>query len=189
MVSVSYFIAFIVIISRKPFFLFIHSFIHISFSLDLILSTSGEDSNQDCITMKRNCDKEILKVQRLQENVRNLTNKLECAWSDAWSIANAASVKLGYAATNSLEALPQFDTFNSLPRFVDVSSSSVWPVLYLYPQYNQIDINHGVNGEDMLVEHMASMFPEPDDGITYIHIYTYVHKNLYTSSSSFSSAV
>ena len=135
------------------------------------MSTAGEESNQDCITLKNNCDKEILRIEKLHADVRQMSERLEGAWCDAWNIATTCSVKLGYSATNSLEALPQFDSFTSLPRYGNnvesISSSSnppVWPVLYLYPQYNQIDINHGVHGEDMLVEHVAAMFPEEDDG-------------------------
>ena len=143
---------------------------------DIILSIPGEEKSQDCLTLKDNCDKEISKIEKLQADAKRLAERLERAWSDAWDIATKSLVKLGYAATSSLEALPQFDSFNSLPRnsVANLSSSEPllpgsnthWPVLYLYPQYNQIDINHGVDGDDMLVEHIASMFPEADDGTT-----------------------
>jgi hypothetical protein len=39
-----------------------------------------------------------------------------------------------------------------------------WPVLMLYPQYGQLDVVQGVGGGDMIVAHLAEMFPELEEG-------------------------
>ena len=44
-----------------------------------------------------------------------------------------------------------------------VKSSAAWPVVLLYPQYNQIDVIQGLDVNDMIAVHLAEMFPEYDD--------------------------
>lgn len=42
-------------------------------------------------------------------------------------------------------------------------SNICWPVLFLYPQHNKLDTIQGASADDMLVEHLAQMFPEEED--------------------------
>ena len=73
------------------------------------------------------------------------------------------SIVMGYASD---QQPPQFKEI--LPHIVTVSddieeTKVVWPMLILYPQYGQFDIIQGVGYDDMLVMHLAEMFPVIDD--------------------------
>ena len=38
-----------------------------------------------------------------------------------------------------------------------------WPIVFMYPQYNKLDVIQGARSEDMLAVHLAMMFPEFED--------------------------
>ena len=50
--------------------------------------------------------------------------------------------------------------------FVDPEEATQlrFPAIFLYPQHNQLDIIQGCGAENMLVDYLANMFPEIEDG-------------------------
>ena len=98
-----------------------------------------DGGNSECATLRDKSKLEIAKADKVLENVAKLKKDIENAWISAWKICESNGIKLGYTATNYLEALPQLDSFSALPR-LDQNEQPIWPVLFLYPQYNQIDI-------------------------------------------------
>ena len=69
----------------------------------------------------------------------------------------AGKVTAGYACANQQPA----QLHEILPHLVE--GRPAWPVLMLYPQYGQLDVVQGAGAADMVVAHLAEMFPEIDD--------------------------
>ena len=97
----------------------------------------------------------------------------ETRWMAAWDIITGAvgddgqraaatvgrkgKVIAGYACANQQPAQLQ----EILPHLAE--GRPAWPVLILYPQYGQLDVVQGAGAADMVVAHLAEMFPEIDD--------------------------
>ena len=79
-------------------------------------------------------------------------------------ICTEKGIRLGYSSVDVLSVLPKLEPFTSLPNYDKERQCELFPVVFSYPQYNQVEIIQGVAGEDMLVEHLANMFPEKDEG-------------------------
>ena len=58
---------------------------------------------------------------------------------------------LSPAPTQTRDMLPYLDDGDSW--------RSKWPVLWVYPQYNEFDVVCGVDLDDLLVEQLIQMFP------------------------------
>jgi len=45
-----------------------------------------------------------------------------------------------------------------------LSQEAVWSGIFAYPEYGQTDVVREMRAQDMLVDHLAVMFPEKGDG-------------------------
>lgn len=133
-----------------------------------------EPENAQILQLKSKCEQEIHSAKIIQNEVSAKLVMKENHWRTAWDIMNATGslrggkngagmVGVGYASAGQNPAQLQ----ETLPHYVTKSpggSASVgWPVLLLYPQYNQIDVIQGLVATDMLAIHLGEMFPELDD--------------------------
>ena len=98
-----------------------------------------DGGNGEAAFLVEKSNQELVKIAHVVENARRLRSELEGSWKSAYGIAEDIGVKLGYTASNYLDFLPQLSSVEKLPRR-DEEGQPIWPVLLLYPQYNQIDI-------------------------------------------------
>ena len=131
-----------------------------------------DKTNADLSALKVKCEEEISKLAAQKERANKAQKEVEAKWASAWEIAVSAGVTLGYTESATADALPQLDPLQALPRSVEEGSTTawggtsssgrdtVWPLLFLYPQYGQLDIVQASSAENMLAVHLADMFPE-----------------------------
>lgn len=119
-----------------------------------------------------------LKLQKVYDsNWKLLLNK----WLQTFHLAKTLGIKLSYFNHTPPEPLqlknvwPQYQ--GKLPLLPPISAKTsrallgeselvniTWPLLCLYPQYNQLDIIPDANITNMVAEYLAMMFPEPEEG-------------------------
>lgn len=145
----------------------------------LLSSAAGlavDPGNAQIIAIQDKCQQEVQKVQKkmdekkAEEAARRSVE--EQRWLTAWEIItgcvdesgarvkNGKSVAVGFASTDQQPAQLK----EIIPHLSEGRPS--WPVLMLYPQYGQLDVIQGVSAGDMVVAHLAEMFPELEDGYT-----------------------
>jgi hypothetical protein len=123
------------------------------------------------------------KLQKQKDLYSKTWNELKEKWLNCYLLGNhLLSVSFGYFSYLNPEPLqlkdvwPQYSgekndfqkliqSSNSKKASVneDVLSQIEWPILCLYPQYNQLDILPDCNVNSMIVEYLAMMFPEPEE--------------------------
>jgi hypothetical protein len=127
----------------------------------------GDNENMtDIIAFKEKCSTEVSKllVKKIEADAKLAQESTK--WNDAWQLCQANKVRLG-SHPQILESIKSIKTaFHNqsiIPYREEGSRDEKWPVLFLYPQYNEIDVVLGVDKSDMLVMHLAQMFPEIED--------------------------
>lgn len=133
-----------------------------------------EPENTQILQLKLKCDQEILNFKTIQNEVSAKITNRENHWRAAWDImsavssrkvekANAGSIGVGFASAGQNPVQLQ----ETLPHYIGEASTNIaevgWPVLFLYPQYSQIDVIQGLAATDMLAVHLGEMFPELAD--------------------------
>ena len=88
--------------------------------------------------------------------------EVEKKLTSVWTISQSLGVHLGYPPSSSN---PEPLQLRSIWPFEhdQVHGEYYFPLLFLYPQYNKFDIISEANVVDMLVEHLAVIFPEKGD--------------------------
>ena len=133
-----------------------------------------DPSNAQIASLKLKCHEELTKVQVELRKVTEKRREEEEHWTEAWglitgnssSVGSAkgrkgpAAVAVGYASASQQPAQLE----EVLPHVSLGTDRSIrWPVVFLYPQYSQIDVIQGVDASDMIAIHLAEMFPELAD--------------------------
>lgn len=127
----------------------------------------GENENMtDIISFKEKCGIEVTKLlaKKVEADEKLVREKLK--WADAWQLCQSNKVKLGHhqQILDSIKSIKNaFHNQSIMPYREEGSQDEKWPILFLYPQYNEIDVVLGVDKSDMLVMHLAQMFPEIED--------------------------
>jgi hypothetical protein len=123
------------------------------------------------------------KLQKQKDLYSKTWNELQEKWLKCYFLANnILSISLGYFSSLNPEPLQLKDVwphysgeksyFQKLIQSSNNKNTSVneeelsqieWPILCLYPQYNQLDILPDCNINSMIVEYLAMMFPEPEE--------------------------
>jgi len=134
-------------------------------ALDAALgSGGGGEPPKDILALLATCDKEQAKLQVLEENKARAIAEQEAKWQQAWDICASVGVKIAFV--NRLAQPEQLKQHGScMPFFDQEEGVAKWPLLFLYPQHNQLDVVQAADASDMLAEHLASMFPELEDGV------------------------
>lgn len=129
-----------------------------------------DPTNAEVVQIKEKCLTEIARresivAKRTAERVA-LCSELEASWL----IASQRHATLGSPhPTHPLQfenkiypSYQQVVMEEKAGTEVEVTTDC-WPMLCLYPQYNQIDVLHAVAGDELLVIVMSQMFAEPGD--------------------------
>lgn len=118
----------------------------------------------DLETVYKNATKEIAKEEALQKEKIVKRVKRVREWASVWDICEQSSVSAAFPQPRDQQQLqlksvfPHYD--EGLPQSVQ---SMRWPMLFLYPQYSELDVVQAASAEDMLAAHLALMFPELAD--------------------------
>lgn len=124
---------------------------------------SYDANNLDIISIKESCQTEITRQLAKEQLHKQELQKLEESWTTLWQMLQQLQIRVSYPSSADQ---PQ-QLKNYLPQIGasehEGELSVKWPVLFLYPQYNQIDLIEAVDSHDMLAEHLAVMFPEEDE--------------------------
>ena len=135
-----------------------------------VLGLISDPANIQILDLKVKCDEELEKSARLESALLLKQHDIELRWKASWSIISSLGdskdgkeirkVSVGHASASQnpaqlQEVLPHYST-----SLGTGAPEAAWPVLFLYPQYSQIDVIQGVTVTDMLALHLAEMFPE-----------------------------
>jgi hypothetical protein len=138
-------------------------------------------SSPDFIKLKKGCELGIRKEIRLQNEKLENISKLQENWKSIWntitdinhyinsthnnnsnnsisSLFQNPKIIVGYGMNEKVSQLK-----DAFPSFNFSENTGNWPILFLYPQHNQIDVIPDANIDLMLVEYLAQMFPELED--------------------------
>lgn len=120
------------------------------------------------------CDAEH-EQQRNQKSVSLATayDTMNANWQRVWQLAHQRDCKVALALPHSMAPEPtQLQTCWPALATMPVEEGSgrktvtvvTWPLLMLYPQYNQFDIIPDSQIDALLAEYLAMVFPEPEEG-------------------------
>lgn len=134
------------------------------------LGLKSDPTNSQILDLKVKCDEELEKSVRLESALLLKQHDIELRWKAAWSIMSTLGdsedgkkirqVSVGHASASQNPAQLQEVLPHYLTSLENGAPEVAWPVLFLYPQYSQIDVIQGVTVTDMLALHLAEMFPE-----------------------------
>ena len=102
---------------------------------------------------------ETLRREKIQKKVQRSKD-----WIEVWEICQQSSVSIAFPQPRDNQQLQLKSVFphyeKGLPKGVE---SIRWPMLFLYPQYSELDVVQAASPKDMLAAHLAAMFPELGD--------------------------
>ena len=121
----------------------------------------------DLQALYKHANVEIDKEDALRKQVVEQQVRRRKEWGGVWDICQQMGVSLGFPQPRDKQqqqlksVFPFFDSPHGLGerRPEDVR----WPLLFLYPQYNELDVVQAASTDDMLAAHLAVMFPERED--------------------------
>ena len=157
---------------------------------DECLQTYAEALNIDDVTQLKDfaslyndCMKSIQKITDLNLAKIKQNEALITRWKSTWSLIREVEAKIQHTAAGGGNSNNRASTdrhivlgynINEPPeQLKDTYPSAIedaggfiyqWPVLFLYPQYNQMDLIPDANTDAMLVDYLAHMFPEASEG-------------------------
>ena len=107
----------------------------------------------------------VLAQRRREREVRlQALEEERQGWRDAWTICHQHGAALSPAAPNSAPPAAQLQLGGKLMPFYDRDSDgdgeACFPCVLVYPEYQQCDAIRGCRPEDLLVEHLALVFPD-----------------------------
>ena len=152
-------------------------------------ATAGSNASElgTIAEIRAQCIEEQAKLLALEEKKRQQRRESEVKWGEIWNYklkrnqqlesANKQAAKStlsnGYRAqlTNAItlgysSELPPIQLQEAYPEIDAETGYLCVPILFLYPQYSQLDAIHAAKSDSMIVEYLAEMFPEFEDGAT-----------------------
>lgn len=129
-----------------------------------------DPSNEEVLKMREQCTVEIARKERVAAARRADRVALCSRLAGSWEVAAASGASLGCPRSSHPQ---QFEgqifptrqpavALDEAGKEVEVIADC-WPLLCLYPQYNQIDVLRAVSADELLVVLLSQMFAEPGD--------------------------
>lgn len=126
-----------------------------------LIATRLDPANQDITSIYEKCQAEIVKLANTRAvQCESKWKSLKEDWRLSFDFSQMLGATLGFPVANSRE--PE-QVVNCWPRIDTDTGGFTWPVMLLYPQYNQFDLISAAEVDLMLVEHLSAIFPELED--------------------------
>ena len=118
----------------------------------------------DLEALYKNASEEIKKEDALRKE--NIEKKVMRAkeWISVWDICKQSSVCTAFPQPRDQQQLQLKSVFPHYESGLPRSAQSIrWPMLFLYPQYSELDVVQAASAGDMVAAHLGVMFPELED--------------------------
>lgn len=116
-----------------------------------------DPSNADLLALQESAQKEQQAISNKQ--IKQLDDKykaLKAIWFASWQVSQTVGAALGHCQLHN----PEPQQLREHWPTKDQDGAILWPLLVLYPQYNQFDVIPDANVDLMLAEQLAMMFPD-----------------------------
>lgn len=124
-------------------------------------------TNKEFTTLANTARDGIKKAQNLvvekQKGVLAIRHSFESTYDTIQKLSQLKKVSVNLGFGNSVKAVQLKEVY---PSYNITDRVFQWPLLFLYPQYNQLDVIPDANVDGLIVEYLAHMFPEYDDDDT-----------------------
>lgn len=129
-----------------------------------ITNTTSTNSISTEIQQILDKSQELLKKENGIKQNRELViqQQRETKWKSIYEVATKEKVTLGYYNPESKKPIQLGDSVAFCETNDEGTSSSYWPIIVLYPQYNQLDIIQAASLDEMLVEYISALLPEDE---------------------------
>lgn len=123
-----------------------------------------DPKNQEILSFKQKSQQELERISmKKNSEYAQSWKQLKAQYKQIWEIAHETSCVL---SSFSLLNPEPYQLRNVWPTRDETTSPKTinWPILFLYPQHNQMDIIPDANIQTLLIEYVCSMFPEKGEG-------------------------
>ena len=127
---------------------------------------TGDDAlslPNDLQALYKHANTEIDKEDKLRRQVIEQQVQRRREWEGVWDVCQEMGVSLGFPAPRDKQQQQLRSVFPFYEGASKRPENIRWPCLFLYPQYNELDVVQAAGTDDMLAAHLAVMFPEKED--------------------------
>lgn len=117
-------------------------------------------------TLRVQAEEGVVQQKRREDEIRRAEQRKDEALATLWNACTVRGARIGPSlAASSGSQLP---TRDKLPTLDDINDGTTtnglisWPVMLFYPQYSQSDFIEEWRESDMLLDHLAQVFPEEE---------------------------
>ena len=124
-----------------------------------------DSTNTDILQLCDRVHVELNTQQRIREENDKLDEQLRLKFSNIYDVLMQMHIRIGFPSSADKpmqlsDILPQIDSNINSSDAMSAAEHVRWPLLFLYPQYNKLDVVESAGSYDLIGDHLACMFPD-----------------------------